>query len=206
MPPVSPLRWSLVIPVKVLALAKSRLTGVAGPRRGELALARAGDTVAAAAACAVVDAVVVVTDDAAAAALLSGLGALVVPDEPGDGLNPALTFGAAQADEFWPGRGRAGLAADLPALAPAELGRALTEAAEVPEAFVADAAGTGATLYTPRPGPPFCPGFGAGPRAAHLSGGAGELQLPGLGGLRRGLDTVDDLPDAARNRLRPPPT
>src|SRR5258707_1736493 len=204
MPPDSSLRWSLVIPVKVLALAKSGLTGVAGPRRAELAVAMAADTVAAAAACAVVDAVVVVTDDAAAAALRSGLGALVVRDEPGDGLNPALTFGAAQADEFWPGRGRAGLAADLPALAPAELGRALTEAAEVPEAFVADAAGTGTTLYTARPGTAFSPRFGAGSRAAHLSGGAVELQLPGLDGLRRDVDTVDDPRDPARIGLGPP--
>src|SRR5258707_5343928 len=204
MPPDSSLRWSLVIPVKVLALAKSRLTGLAGPRRAELALAMAADTVAAATACAVVDSVVVVTDDAAAAALLSGLGAIVVPDEPGDGLNPALTFGAAQADQFWPGRGRAGLAADLPALASAELGRALTEAAEVPEAFVADAAGPGTTLYTARPGTAFCPRFGAGSRAAHLSGGAVELQLPGLDGLRRDLDTPDTLRYAARIGLGPP--
>jgi 2-phospho-L-lactate guanylyltransferase len=203
MPPDSSLRWSLVIPVKVLALAKSRLTGLAGPRRAELALAMAADTVAAASACAVVDSVVVVTDDAAAAALLSGLGALVVPDEPGDGLNPALTFGAARADEFWPGRGRAGLAADLPALAPAELGRALTEAAGVPQAFVADAAGTGTTLYTARPGTAFWPRFGTGSRAAHLSGGVAELQLPGLDGLRRDVDTVADLRDAARIGLGP---
>jgi len=203
MPPDSSLRWSLVIPVKVLALAKSRLTGLAGPRRAELALAMAADTVAAATACTVVDSVVVVTDDAAAAALLSGLGAIVVPDEPGDGLNPALTFGAAQADQFWPGRGRAGLAADLPALAPAELGRALTEAAEVPEAFVADAAGTGTTLYAARPGTAFWPKFGPGSRAAHLSGGAVELRLPGLDGLRRDVDTVADLRDAARIGLGP---
>jgi len=203
MPPDSSLRWSLVIPVKVLALAKSRLTGLAGPRRAELALAMAADTVAAATACAVVDSVVVVTDDAAAGALLSGLGAIVVPDEPGDGLNPALTFGAAQADQFWPGRGRAGLAADLPALASAELGRALTEAAEVPEAFVADAAGTGTTLYAARPGTAFWPRFGTGSRAAHLSGGVVELQLPGLDGLRRDVDTVADLRDAARIGLGP---
>ena len=203
MPPDSSLRWSLVIPVKVLSLAKSRLTGLAGPRRAELALAMAADTVAAASACAVVDSVVVVTDDAAAAALLSGLGALVVPDEPGDGLNPALRFGAARADEFWPGRGRAGLAADLPALAPAELGRALTEAAGVPQAFVADAAGTGTTLYTARPPAAFWPRFGTGSRAAHLSGGVVELQLPGLDGLRRDVDTVADLRDAARIGLGP---
>ncbi len=203
MPPETSLRWSLVIPVKVLALAKSRLTGLAGPRRAELALAMAADTVAAAVACDVVDSVVVVTDDAAAAADLSWLGAVVVPDEPGDGLNPALAFGAAQADERWPGRGRAGLAADLPALGPAELGRALAVAAGVPESFVADAAGTGTTLYTAGPGAAFCPRFGPGSRAAHLSGGAAELLLPGLDGLRRDVDTVADLRDAARIGLGP---
>jgi len=201
--PDSSLRWSLVIPVKVLARAKSRLTGLDGPRRAELALAMAADTVAATMACTVVDSVVVVTDDDAAAALLSGLGALVVPDEPGDGLNPALAFGAARADELFPGRGRAGLAADLPALAPGELSRALTEAAGAPEAFVADAAGTGTTLYTARPETAFWPRFGTESRAAHLSGGAVEVQLPDLDGLRRDVDTVDDLRDAARIGLGP---
>jgi 2-phospho-L-lactate/phosphoenolpyruvate guanylyltransferase len=201
--PDSSLRWSLVIPVKVLALAKSRLTGLAGPSRAELALAMAADTVTAATACGLVGSVIVVTDDEAASALLSGLGALVVPDEPGDGLNPALTFGAAQADRLWPGRGRAGLAADLPALAPAELDRALADAARYPEAFVADAAGTGTTLYTARPGTMFRPRFGAGSRAAHLSAGAVELRLPGLDGLQRDVDTVADLRDAARIGLGP---
>ena len=65
----------------------------------------AADTVTAAAACPAVDSVIVVTDDSAAAAALSGLGALVRRDEPGDGLNPALAFGAAYSDERWPGRG-----------------------------------------------------------------------------------------------------
>ena len=43
--------WSVVMPVKVLAQAKSRLAGLAGPRRGELALALACDTVTAVLAC-----------------------------------------------------------------------------------------------------------------------------------------------------------
>ncbi|MGC1289028.1 MAG: 2-phospho-L-lactate guanylyltransferase, partial [Streptosporangiaceae bacterium] len=73
------LRWSLVIPVKVLALAKSRLTGLPGGRRAELALAMAADAVTAASACPAVDSVIVVTDDAAAGAELSGLGAFVLP-------------------------------------------------------------------------------------------------------------------------------
>ena len=199
----SPLSWSLVIPVKVLALAKSRLTGLAGPRRAELALAMAADTVAAAVACPVVDSVIVVTDDGVAATALSGLGALVLPDEPGDGLNPALAFGAAYAGERWPGRGRAGMAADLPALDAAELGRALAQAAGARQAFVADAAGTGTTMYTAGPGAAFRPRFGPGSRAAHLAAGAVELALPGLDGLRRDVDTVADLRDAARIGLGP---
>ena len=37
--------WSVLMPVKVLAEAKSRLAGLSGPRRAELALALASDTV-----------------------------------------------------------------------------------------------------------------------------------------------------------------
>jgi 2-phospho-L-lactate guanylyltransferase len=196
MPLNDPLCWSLVIPVKVLALAKSRLTGLAGPARAELALAMAADTVTA--ACAAAESVIVVTDDAAARAELSGLGAVVVPDQPGDGLNAALRFGAEQADQRWPGRGRAGLAADLPALGAAELGLALSAAAGAGEAFVPDVAGTGTTLYAAGPGVAFHPRFGVGSRAAHLSAGAVELRIPGLDGLRRDVDTLDDLRDAAR--------
>lgn len=190
-------QWSLVIPVKVLARAKSRITGLPGPRRAELALAMAADTVAAAVACAEVGAVIVVTDDDAAAAELSGLGARIVPDRPCSGLNPALGFGAGFSAARWPGRGRAGLAADLPALGPAELGRALAAAAGVPEAFVPDAAGTGTTLYTARAGVAFQPRFGPASRAAHRAAGVVELDLPGLRGLRRDVDTMADLHDAA---------
>jgi 2-phospho-L-lactate/phosphoenolpyruvate guanylyltransferase len=196
-------RWSLVVPVKVLALAKSRLSAFAGPRRAELAMAMAADTVAAAVSCADVSAVIVVTNDEGAGAELSALGAIVIPDEPGAGLNSALEFGAAYSAARWPERGRAGIAADLPALASAELGRALGAAAELPEAFVADADGTGTTLYTAAPGIAFWPKFGPGSRAAHRSGGAVELGLPRLDGLRRDVDTAADLRDAAQIGLGP---
>jgi 2-phospho-L-lactate/phosphoenolpyruvate guanylyltransferase len=201
MPLDVPLHWSVVIPVKVLALAKSRLTGLAGPTRAELALAMAADTVAA--ACAAVGSVIVVTDDDQARAELSGLGAVVVPDEPGDGLNPALRFGAALAAERWPGLGLAGLAADLPALGAAELGLALAAAAQSDQAFVADAAGTGTTLYSAGPGVAFWPRFGPGSRAAHLSAGAAEITISGIDGLRRDVDTLADLQNAARIGLGP---
>jgi 2-phospho-L-lactate guanylyltransferase len=191
-----PLTWSVVIPVKVLARAKSRLAGLAGPARSELALAMAADTVRAAAACPVVATVVVVTDDPAAASALGGLGAWVVADEPDAGLNPALAHGAAVAAAARPDCGTAALAADLPALRPAELGRGLRAAAQWPEAFVSDAEGSGTTLYTARPGAAFQPRFGPGSAARYRKGRAAEIVLADVPSLRSDVDTPADLQNA----------
>ncbi|MYR56837.1 2-phospho-L-lactate guanylyltransferase, partial [Streptomyces sp. SID625] len=90
------MQWTLVIPLKPLARAKSRLSDtVHDGVRPQLALAFAQDTVAAALACAEVSGVAVVTDDALAARELAALGARIVPDTPRAGLNAALAHGAA---------------------------------------------------------------------------------------------------------------
>ena len=149
--------WTVLLPVKVLARAKSRLAALAGDRRGELALALASDTVCAVLACEEVARVIVVTSDPVAGPLLATLGAVVVPDEPSDltaslgaprtldgadadaggvlgdlgvqdALNAALRHGAAGAARRWPGTGLAALTADLPAVSPAELAGALRAA------------------------------------------------------------------------------
>jgi 2-phospho-L-lactate/phosphoenolpyruvate guanylyltransferase len=195
--------WSVLMPVKVLAQAKSRLAGLAGPYRPELALDLACDTVTAVLETPQVARAVVITNDPVAAATLGGLGALVVPDEPGDGLNPALRHGAAFAAARWPGCGTAALSADLPALRPAELARALEAATAFQTAFVADAAGDGTTLYTAAPGAAFRPAFGLASRARHAGGGAAELGLEGIPGLRRDVDTPTDLRGAAALGLGP---
>jgi 2-phospho-L-lactate/phosphoenolpyruvate guanylyltransferase len=188
------LAWSLVIPVKVLARAKSRLTGLDGQHRTQLALAMVADTVAAAARAEAVAAVLVVTDDPEVGSLVHGLGAIVVPDVPAAGLNAALEHGAAYARDRWPGQGRAGLAGDLPALRPAELTAALHAAESLGgTAFVPDADGTGTTLYAAVPSADFRPHFGPASRHRHLATGAAEIVDPGLAGLRRDVDTVDDL-------------
>jgi 2-phospho-L-lactate/phosphoenolpyruvate guanylyltransferase len=192
-----PPRWSVVVPVKVLALAKSRLAVLAGPLRPALALAMAADTVAAALACPEVATVIAVTDDPQAGHELAGLGAVVIPDEPGEGLNPALRHGAALATSRWPASPVAALAADLPALRPAELGAGLRAAAGWDHAFVPDAAGTGTTLYTARAGAAFSPRFGPGSARRHLAAGAVQLTLPGLTSLRRDVDAPPDLREAA---------
>jgi len=192
-PATAPLSWSLVVPVKVLAHAKTRLASLAGPDRPALALAMAADTVAAALDCPQVGRVIVVTDDPQAAGVLAGLGAVVVPDRPGRGLNGALRHGAAHAGSRWPGSGIGGLAADLPALRPAELGDALRAAARWPQAFVPDSAGSGTTLYAVRPGTAFRPRFGPGSAARHRAAGAAEITRPGLASLRRDVDEPADL-------------
>ena len=188
-----PLSWSLVVPVKVLARAKSRLAEAAGPHRADLALAVATDTVAAALACDRVRDVIVVTDDPLAASELAALGARIVPDEPDGGLNPALSYGAGLARQTAPGSGVGALSADLPALRPAELARVLTAAAGATTAFVPDVAGVGTTLYAARPGTVFAPAFGAESRRRHRAAGAAELTGPGIESVRRDVDTLDDL-------------
>jgi 2-phospho-L-lactate/phosphoenolpyruvate guanylyltransferase len=192
-PATPPLSWSLVVPVKVLARAKTRLATLAGRDRPALALAMAADTVAAALASPQVGSLIVVTDDPQAGRVLAGLGAVIVPDRPGRGLNPALRHGAAYAGSRWPRSGIAGLAADLPALRPAELSSALRAAARWPQAFVPDSAGSGTTLYAARPGTAFRPRFGPGSAARHRAAGAVELTRPGLAGLRRDVDEPADL-------------
>ncbi len=195
----SPISWCLVVPVKRLALAKTRLAPLAGEHREELALAFARDTVAAALACPRVAAVVVVTDDPRAAPVLATLaGARVVPDEPDAGLNPALLHGAEQATLAHPGCGLGALSADLPALRPGELGIALDHARYHPLAFVPDFAGTGTTLLTARPGAPFEPAFGEGSRARHRDAGGHELDLATIPSVRRDVDTETDLWEAVR--------
>lgn len=202
-PAGAPLTWSLVVPIKVLAHAKSRLAPFAGPHRPALALAMAEDTVAAALACPDVARVIAVTDDRHATAALAGLGAVVVPDQPRSGLNAALRHGAALACARWPGSGIGALAADLPALRPADLSLGLRAAREWPQAFVPDASGSGTTLYAVRPGTAFRPHFGPGSAARYRAAGAVPLTLAGLVSLRRDVDVPEDLCGAADLGLGP---
>ncbi|MEV6974294.1 2-phospho-L-lactate guanylyltransferase [Kitasatospora sp. NPDC093806] len=188
--------WSLVLPLKSLARAKSRLAPFAGPHRPDLALSFALDTVTAALAAPGVGRVLVVTRDAAAGERLAALGALVVGDEPGGGLNDALAHGAATALLLAPRAPLAALSADLPALRPAELGRVLAAVPAAGRAFLPDAPGLGTTLLACAPGSPLAPAFGDGSRARHAAGGARELRLPGVESVRRDVDTGDDLAEA----------
>ncbi|WP_326798756.1 2-phospho-L-lactate guanylyltransferase [Streptomyces sp. NBC_01808] len=185
--------WHVVVPLKPLALAKSRLGPAAGePGRGRLALAFALDTVGAALDCPAVDSVTVVTDDAEAAGQLAAAGARVVPDAPRAGLNAALAHGEQCVRAAEPGAAVAALNADLPALRPAELARVLA-AAGGGRAFLADAPGVGTTLLAADAGAALAPGFGVASRARHLASGAREIGLRGVDSVRQDVDTGADL-------------
>ncbi|MEU8971700.1 2-phospho-L-lactate guanylyltransferase [Streptomyces monashensis] len=188
------MQWTLVIPLKPLVRAKSRLSDTAadGVRPG-LALAFAQDTVAAALACAAVTGVAVVTDDELAGRELAALGARIVPDTPADGLNAALAHGAAAVRAIRPGAAVAALNADLPALRPRELARVLDAAAEFPRAFLADAAAIGTTLLAAGPEQELRPAFGIDSRNRHRASGARELTPAGVDSVRQDVDTGDDL-------------
>lgn len=183
--------WGVVVPVKHLDAAKSRLSSYGDAARRDLALAFAVDVVGAALACPAVAQVLVVTDDAQAAVALGALGAQVAPDDPDAGLNPALEHGADLLRAGAPGLGVVTLSADLPALRPGDLAAALADVPTGGRAFVADAAGTGTTLLAASAPARLAPSYGPGSSARHRSSGA--VELPGTPALRRDVDTPDDL-------------
>lgn len=202
-----PGRWVVVLAVKPLSLAKSRL---ARADRSALTLAMAADTAAVAAGIDAVAGVLVVTDDEDARALLAPVAA-IVPDRPAAGLNAALSFGAAEAVSRWPVAGVAVLAPDLPALRRQALAEALEMAAGHRRTIVADAVGTGTVLLTAAAGAALEPAFGPGSRGLHLASGAidlTDLLAPGnaTAGLRHDVDTAADLEVAIRIGVGPATT
>jgi 2-phospho-L-lactate/phosphoenolpyruvate guanylyltransferase len=195
--------WTLVVPVKPPTVGKTRLAPFAGHHRTDLARAMALDTVKAAMACRAVVEILAVTHDRESGAALSELGAVVVPDEPEEGLNAALRHGATRARARRPDCAVAAMLGDLPALRPEELAPILDAAQAYPTSFVADADAVGTTLYCATAPAEFTPCFGTASRAAHLAVGAVELDLPAMASVRRDVDTEADLMDALRLGVGP---
>jgi 2-phospho-L-lactate/phosphoenolpyruvate guanylyltransferase len=194
-------RWAIVVPVKRLASAKTRLQ-LDPDVRIELALAMAVDTVRAALACPLTQVVIAVSDDPAVAPVLRAVGAVVVPDRPDAGLNPALRHGAT-VSEVPVDVGVAAVAADLPALRPGELSDLLAASSDAGVVVVADAAGEGTTLLAATGVDRFRPEFGPDSRARHVAGGAVDLTDAAGRSLRCDVDTLADLAAAQALGLGP---
>lgn len=184
------MRWVVVIPVKLAADGKTRLADALSPgARERLVRAMAVDTVAAAFATPTVDRVVVVTADDELRAALAGLADLV--DDPGGGLNSAVSAGIAAGRRA--ATGIAVLLGDLPALRGRDLAEVLALAGERERAMVADASGTGTTVLTALPGVAVEPRFGPGSAEAHERAGHVRLDVPATSSARRDVDVPDDL-------------
>jgi 2-phospho-L-lactate guanylyltransferase len=190
----------LVIPVKRLDAAKTRLGEQLGPRRRDLALAFAADTVAAVLATPGAHALVVTDDELARAAVLA-LGAEVVPDTPDAGLNAAVVHAAGKARDRHPDAEVGALSADLPALRPHDLAAAMS-AVGAAGGFVCDVSGDGTTLLLAAHGQPLRPRFGPASAQAHRADGLAEVRGP-VPSLRQDVDTPADLAAAARLGLGP---
>lgn len=194
--------WTLLVPVKPLDLAKSRLAPAVGRLgRRSLVLAMADDVLTTCLATPGVSDVRVVTSDPEVLALAGRLGLRTVPDpaqasadrdESGsDPLN--RTLAAAMADlPGWVGV----VTADLPELRPGTLGRILHAAARHRHSVVPDhlAAGTTMAFWTAAASDRV-PRFGAD-SAERFRNQGGAVSLAGIdpsGISRRDVDTPEDL-------------
>ncbi|MCP2324988.1 2-phospho-L-lactate guanylyltransferase [Hamadaea flava] len=183
-----PVGWSLLVPLKALPRAKTRLRGaLAGVGHERLVVALALSTVRAAQRAEGVAEVVVVTGDERLRRELTPLGVRFADDA--GSLNDSLVAAA----EARAGLPVAALTGDVPALRPVELAEALA-LAEV-RSFVPDLPGDGTVLLAAPAGATLRPLFGPDSAAAHARSGANRLD--GLWPtLRRDVDTPADLADA----------
>ena len=177
----------VLLPVKRLDQAKSRLADLGAQQRRSLALAFMRDTLEVVSRLPALDEIVVATDDATVRqAALDYPGVRVAPG--GDGLNEDIASTAADVRLRRPGVRLLVLCADLPALRPAEVEHLLSQ----PDASVAvpdrHGSGTTAILSTVE----LTPRFGEGSLAAHLRDGAVAFTDAGPG-LRCDVDTPADL-------------
>lgn len=187
--------WAVLVPVKRLELAKSRLEGYDPEARRRLALAFAADVVTAVLRSRLVVRVLVVTDDELAAQTLSALGADVAPDGSGAGLNGALAQAATHIGST-AALGVAVVPADLPALTYEDLDVALHAVPRDQRAFVCDIEGRGTTLLAASAGCDLAAAYGADSRVRHLASGA--VELVGTPALRRDVDSRAHLVEVAR--------
>ncbi|WP_237737199.1 MULTISPECIES: 2-phospho-L-lactate guanylyltransferase [Rhodococcus] len=185
-----------VIPQRDITSAKSRLL-LRPEARQAVVRAMFRDTVSAVQAASRVQAVVVVVDRIQDAAHVRSPGVvpLILPDTRG--INDALREGGRRARELWPECRLAGLPADLPSLRSEDLDVALSVAGRHARTFVADRRREGTSLLTAAEGIDLDPQFGGPSRRAHLASGAVETLVPDIESLRRDVDDLDDLQDAA---------
>lgn len=188
----------LVVPVKSLRVAKSRLLRTLRTpdylAHRALVLAMVTDTLLAAMSATAIRRVVVVTPDPDVRATATALGAIPLLEPAHGGLNQALGCGEAFLRGTDPHRQVGALQADLPALRPDELDEAIAAASDG-RAFCADWSSRGTTLLLAERERGLNPRFGRDSAQAHRASGARPLdgQWPSL---RCDVDTARALATA----------
>lgn len=183
----------VVVPVKPLAFAKSRLALPPDQRR-ELALAFAMDTISALCGSQLVVGVFVVTSDPIVALRVQRPGVCLGPDG-GGGLGAALRSGIRLARASRPGVVVAVVPADLPCLRPDDVTRVLSDLGVGEGAFVPDRSGNGTTLLVHTRDDRDLARYGPGSAARHQALGLRRLDEAPVRA-RHDVDTLEDLHSA----------
>ncbi|MFM7148166.1 MAG: 2-phospho-L-lactate guanylyltransferase, partial [Actinomycetales bacterium] len=168
--------WSVILPVKLLADAKTRLHVDHG--RAELALAFFTDVLQALRSTAMVEQIHVVSDDSDVQAVVQASAderVRVVQQGPVAGLNPAIRHAASHIESLHSNAPIAVIASDLPCLDAATITMVLVQAGHHERAFVTDVQGIGTTMLFRTAGPSLDPAFGGRSRARHRKLGYIEL-------------------------------
>jgi len=188
--------WSAVVPVKSLAAAKSRLAARVASE--DLAFAFAQDTISALLSSPLVSRVITATSDPLVSRWARAAGAEIFDDTDYPGINAAAAAATAtcspELDDV------VIVLADLPCLTRESLEQVLDAARAHRVSFVADADGTGTTMWCAMSGEPVASHFGPHSRAAHIQAGAADLAASGDSArwarVRLDVDTEDDLTHA----------
>ena len=180
-------RWTIVVPIKGFAQAKTRFADA--KTRGDFARAFAQDLLDALSQCALVQRIVVVTESDEVRDVADIVAANTIPD-PGGGLNAAIQAAASDHHPV------AVFLGDLPCLRAEDITWALTQAYDHDRSFIVDAAGTG-TTFLAATASELDPHFGPHSAAAHAASGAHRITGANAA-LHRDVDTGVDLWDAVR--------
>lgn len=186
-------RWSVVLAVKALPTAKSRMVDLSIHERSDLALAMAKDVVVASLASALVESCTVVTSDERVRRALTSVGARALMQTQDHGLNEAFGAAVHRLRSDAPPTASPSIAllmADLPFVTAEELERALARLTTRTAGVVADADGAGTTMLAAPCADLLNPQFGPGSFQRHLRGGAADLTPFAGQGLRRDVDLL----------------
>jgi 2-phospho-L-lactate/phosphoenolpyruvate guanylyltransferase len=186
--------WRVLIPVKPLAEAKTRID-LDPQTRADLVLAMCRDVVAAATSAPNVDRVQVISTDPRVAAAVLPLGADLWQAPGVTGLNAELEAALTAVPED---RGVAMLMADLPCLTSGLVAEILDTAPTSRASFVPDLADQGTTMLLQPPNVRVAPRFGRRSATAHGTVATPMTSDRSWWGARRDIDTLQDLEFAAQ--------